>query len=83
MGPVVERAQRLLKKLKSGYIAVTDTIVDEINKSSIKLIQDISTHKSGDMYDTSRNLSSSVYIVSIKSLIGRKISEQDHQGNFL
>lgn len=83
MGPVVERAQRLLGKAKSGYIAVTDTIVDEINKSNITFVQDIATQRSGDMFDTSRNEKLSVHTVTIKTLIERDgstlIEDYDHQ----
>lgn len=65
MGPAVDSSQKLLKKMKRGYICLADSVVDEINKNNTHFIQDISTKKEGDMFDTARNETQAVHSVCL------------------
>lgn len=83
MGPVVEKAQKLLRGMKKGSIVVPDTIVDEMNKQNLKCIEQVTTSKCGEMNESART--ASVHQVIVDSISERDSStlNSPKDGNFL
>lgn len=59
---MVESANKLLRKTR-GYIGISDGIMEEINNNSPGFIQEISTSKDNNMYDTARNERRDIHLV--------------------
>jgi hypothetical protein len=64
MGSVVDKALKMLRGMKRGSIAVSDSIAEEIARKQIKFVQPITTKKCGEMNDSARNANGTVHQVS-------------------